>query len=298
MKKRKKRIKPSDFILDAVITLILIFAFILTIYPVWYVIVASFATAREVSLSGGLMLWPKEFIIGGYRKVFEDPFIISGFINSVKVLIVSLPLNLILTVFCGYFMACTNMMFKKVIVYMMMFTMYFSGGLIPNYLNIRSLGLMDSFWVLVLPGAVSVYNAIICKTAIEAIPGSLQESAYIDGANDLQVIWKIFIPLLKPTLAVLTLYYGVSHWNSYFNAMIYLNDKQTYPLQLILKEMIVEQDMQGLSSNAFDVVNEQPPSSEMLVAASIVLSMIPVLIAYPFVQRFFIKGVMIGSVKG
>ena len=202
---KKRRIKPSDFILDVIINLILILAFIITIYPVWYVIVASFATAREVSLSGGLMLWPKEFIVGGYQKVFQDPFLISGFINSVKVLIVSLPINLILTLFCGYFMASTNMMLKKFIVYMLMFTMYFNGGLIPNYLNIQSLKLMDSFWVLVLPGAVSVYNAIICKTAIEGIPSSLQESAYIDGANDLQVIWKIFVPLLKPTLAVLTM---------------------------------------------------------------------------------------------
>ena len=295
MKKRKKRIKPSDFILDVVISLILIFAFILTIYPVWYVIVASFATAREVSLSGGLMLWPKEFILGGYQKVFQDPYLVSGFINSVKVLIVSLPLNLILTVFCGYFMACTNMMFKKFIVYMMMFTMYFSGGLIPNYLNIQSLGLMDSFWVLVLPGAVSVYNAIICKTAIEAIPGSLQESAYIDGANDLQVIWKIFIPLLKPTLAVLTLYYGVSHWNAWFNASIYIRTKAKLPVQNILRDFLLANAADVSGGGIGDTFD---PYAEAIKYAAIVISTLPIMCVYPFLQKYFAKGVTIGAVKG
>ena len=294
MKKRKRRITPSNFILDAVIYFILIFAFVITLYPVWYVIVASFATAREVTLSGGLMLWPKEFILGGYQKVFQDPLLISGFVNSVKVLIVSLPINLILTLFCGYFMASTNMMLKKIIVYMMMFTMYFSGGMIPNYLNIRSLGLMDNFWALVLPGAVSVYNCIICKTAIEAIPSSLQESAYIDGANDFQVIWKILIPLLKPTLAVLTLYYGVSHWNAWFNASIYIRTKEKLPVQNILRLFLLANADQsgGGIGDTFD------PYSEAIKYAAIVISTFPIMCIYPFLQKYFAKGVMIGAVKG
>ncbi|MBR4060938.1 MAG: carbohydrate ABC transporter permease [Lachnospiraceae bacterium] len=294
MKKRKKRITPSDFILDAVIYFILIFAFVITLYPVWYVIVASFATAREVTMSGGLMLWPKEFILGGYQKVFQDPYLISGFANSVKVLIVSLPINLILTLFCGYFMASTNMMLKKIIVYMMMFTMYFSGGMIPNYLNIRSLGLMDSFWALVLPGAVSVYNCIICKTAIEAIPSSLQESAYIDGANDLQVIWKILIPLLKPTLAVLTLYYGVSHWNAWFNASIYIRTKTKLPVQNILREFLLA----NADQNGGGIGDTFDPYSEAIKYAAIVISTLPIMCIYPFLQKYFAKGVMIGAVKG
>ena len=152
---------------------------------------------------------------------------------------VSLPINIALTLFCGYFLASKNVMFKKPILFLIMFTMFFSGGMIPAYLNVRDLGLYNTLWSLILPGAMSVYNAIICRTAIEAIPDSLEESAFIDGANDLVIVFRIVLPLIMPTIAVLLLYYGVGHWNAWFNASIYLKDNEKLPIQNVLRAVLI-----------------------------------------------------------
>lgn len=293
MKRRRKKKSMGDIFLDIFIYTILIFILIVTFYPIWYVVAASFSTSTELVRNPGLFLWPKNFTAGAYAMVFKDPLIVSGFINTLKYLLLSLPLNIVLTLMCGYFMASTGMKFKKPIVMMILFTMFFSGGMIPTYLNVRDLGLTDTIWALVLPGAMTVYNAIICKTSIEAIPESLSESAFIDGANDAQILWKIIVPLIKPTLAVLVLYYGVAHWNSWFQASIYIKDDINMPLQNILRGLLLENQMAEAAGG--DYFNEY---TESIKYAAIVVSTFPILCVYPFLQKYFAKGALVGAVKG
>lgn len=292
---KKKKINLSNLLLDIVIYAIMIFCVIITVYPVWYVIVASFATTSEVQLSGGILFWPENLVTGAYELVFSDKRIYNGFIVSLEVLVLALPLNIILTLIVGYFMATTGMMFKKPLVWMMLFTMYFGGGLVPSYLNIKSLGMMDTIWCLVIPGAVSVYNSIICKTAIESLPESLKESAYLDGASHMQVILKIVLPLIKPTLAVLLLYYGVAHWNSWFAASIYIRDPYKLPIQNIIRDFLLANSTLAAgvaSGDNFDLY------AETIKYAAIVICTFPIMCIYPFLQKYFAKGVMIGAVKG
>ena len=208
----------------------------------------------------------------------------------------SLPLNIVMTLFCGYFMAAKKMFFKKYIVVFMMFTMFFSGGLIPAYLNQRSLGLFNNIWALVIPGALSLYNAIICKTAIEAIPEGLTESAYIDGANDVIILFRIVAPLIMPTMAVLLLYYGVGHWNNWFTASIYITDNNLLPIQNVLRALLIANtDVLGSGESVGDQYDSY---AETIKYAAIIVTTVPVLCIYPFLQKYFVKGVMIGAVKG
>lgn len=293
--KKKKRINLSDLLLDALVIVLLLALTIICLYPVWYVFIASFTEATELSRNPGMMLWPKEIVWGAYKMVFENPMLTRSFVNSIEILVLGLPINIIMTLLCGYFLACTGMMFKKYIAGMVMFTMFFSGGLIPGYLNVRDLNLLDTVWALVLPGALSVYNAIICKTAIEAIPDSLRESAYIDGANDFHIIFKIILPLIKPTLAVLLLYYGVAHWNAWFQASIYIKTNEKLPVQNILRSVLLANSALGGSADGGDNYNAY---AETIKYAAIVVTTAPVMCIYPFLQKYFAKGAMIGAVKG
>ena len=297
--KRKKRRKKSieDWILDIIIYSILIFLAFICFYPLGYVVVASFSSSRYIASQGAFLVWPEEFSLKAYEFAFQDADIMRGFKNSILIEILSLPINIVLTMLCGYFLASTGMKLKKPIVAYIMFTMFFSGGLVPAYLNIKSLGLYDSIWALVLPGALSVYNAIICKTAIEGIPESLPESAFIDGASDWQILWKIILPLIKPTAAVLVLYYGVTHWNAWFNASIYLKSTSDLkPAQLVLRYIMIKggtiEDVTGGGDAEFSLY------ADTIQYAAIVIITIPILCVYPFLQKHFAKGVMIGAVKG
>lgn len=191
-------------------------------------------------------------------------------------------------------MASKGMKFKQPIILFILFTMYFSGGMIPSYLNIRDLGLMNTHWSIILSGALSIYNSIICKTAIESIPESLFESASMDGANDIIIMFKIVMPLIKPTLAVLLLYYGVGHWNSWFNASIYLRENELLPLQNILRGILTANQSSATSSLSANYDSY----AETIKYALIVVSSVPIMCVYPFLQKYFTKGVMIGAVKG
>ena len=290
-----KKIKKGDLILDLMIYTILIVMVLVTIYPVWYVLVASFSSSTDIAKNTGLMLWPAKIDVGAYKMVFDDKELMGGFKNTLIVLAGSLPINIVMTLFCGYFMSCNGMFFKKVIVGFVLFTMFFNGGMIPSFLNIRDLRLYNSLWSLILPGALNVYNAIICKTAIEAIPDSLKESAYIDGATDFHVIFKIILPLIKATLAVLTLYYGVAHWNSWFNASIYIKDASLLPVQNILRSILMANVQSDNEAMNVDMFNSY---AETIKYAAIVVSTVPIMCVYPFLQKYFTKGAMIGAVKG
>ena len=281
----------EDIIMDTVIGVSLIIFALACLYPIWFVLMASFSDSTSVVMSRGLLLWPKNFSLKAYELVFQNKLFSTGFINSIKLLAMSLPINLMLTVMCGYFLACNGMMFKKPVAYMIMFTMYFSGGMIPQYLNVKELGLYNTHWAIVLTGALSVYNCFICRTAIQSIPDGLRESAYLDGANDLQILFKVIIPLIKPTLAVLAMYYGVGTWNGWFKASIYLKENAMVPIQNVLRSVLIMGQDAGVEGA---YVNEY---AETIKYAAIVVSTVPVLCVYPFLQKYFTKGVLVGAVK-
>lgn len=289
-----KRIKrsTSDIVFDIVVYIIITALTLVCFFPIWHILVAAFSNTSDIATAEGLMLWPKKIDLGAFKLVFQDKSYMVGFKNSILYLAGSLPINLLLTVLAGYFLASSNMMWKKLVAGIIMFTMFFNGGMIPNYLNIKDLGLLDTLWALILSGALSVYNAMICKTSIEAIPDSLRESAYIDGANDFQVIFKIILPLIKATLAVLALYYGVAHWNNWFSASIYIKSEDKLPVQNILRAVLIANQSEEKDADVFNAY------AETIKYAAIVISTAPIMCIYPFLQKYFTKGALIGAVKG
>ncbi|MCH4031406.1 MAG: carbohydrate ABC transporter permease [Lachnospiraceae bacterium] len=280
---------------DVVNVFIMLFLCVVTLYPMWYILCASFSNNAYVSAHPGTILWPHGFTAGSYMLAFTHPLLISGYANTLIVLLVSLPINMLLTIFAGYFWASKNVMLKKPFVIMIMITMFFNAGMIPNYLNVRSLGLYNSLWSLILPGALSVFDTIICRTAIEGIPHSLVESAYLDGANDLKIVFKIIMPLIKPTLAVLLLYYGVGHWNAWFNASIYIKDNDRLPIQNIMRSILIANS--NLLNSAGADTDQVDMFADTIKYSTIILTTVPVLCVYPFLQKYFVKGIMVGAVK-
>ncbi|MGN1020157.1 MAG: carbohydrate ABC transporter permease [Aristaeellaceae bacterium] len=304
MAKKDTYVDPSNHIkasmgsriFDVVNTIVLIALCFVTLYPMWYCLCASFTSTSYLSAHQGVLFWPHMFTASAYRMAFTHPLLLSGYKNILIVLGVSLPINILLTLFTGYFLASKDVMLKPIIQFLIMFTMFFSGGMIPIFLNIRDLGLYNTLWSLILPGAISVYNCIICRTAIQAVPESLTESAYLDGANDLIIVFRITLPLIMPTIAVLLLYYGVGHWNAWFPASIYLQDNNKLPIQNIMRSILIaNSDLLNSSGSETDRVDD---FAETIKYSTIVLTTVPVLCIYPFLQKYFVKGVMIGAVKG
>ena len=296
VKKQKMKTSLGDKIFVVINSAILICLCIITLYPIWYVFCASMTSNTYLVSHPGILLWPHEMTFGAYKLAFSHPLLLSGYTNTLIILAVSLPINILMTLFAGYFMASKDVMFKPLLQGLIMFTMFFSGGMIPAYLNIRDLGLYNALWALILPGALSVYNSIICKTAIESVPESLKESAYIDGANDVIILFRIIVPLIKATLAVLLLYYGVGHWNAWFNASIYLKDNEKLPIQNIMRAILIaNSNVLNSAAAENDQVNQ---FAEAIKYSTIILTTVPVLCIYPFIQKYFVKGVMIGAVKG
>ena len=295
-KHKLNKYSPGDFVFDTVNTVFMVALMFVTVYPMYYVIVASVTNNLELLATPGFLWYPKGFTVGSFRLALTHPLILSGYKNILFVMFWGLLINISLTLFTGFFLASKNVYFKKPILFMIIFTMFFNAGMIPNFLNIRSLGLYNSLWALILPGAISVYNSIICRTAIESVPESLSESARIDGANDLTILFRIITPLIKPTIVVLILYYGIGHWNAWFNASIYLRDAIKYPIQVILRSILVaNSDILNSAATEKDQINQ---FAESIKYAAIVITTVPVLFIYPFLQRYFVKGVMIGAVKG
>ncbi len=292
LKHKKKKATVEDIVMGTIITVILVAFSLVCLYPIWYVVVASFTSASELRQLDGLLLWPKEFLWGAYEQAFSHKLLMGAYGNTLKILLTALPINIVVTLICGYFMACKGMMFKKVVISFIMFTMFFSGGLIPTYLNIRSLGLLNTHWAVIIPGCLSIHNAIITRAAIQAIPDSLTDAAYIDGANDFQIIFKVIMPLIKPTIAVLVLYYGVDHWNSWFEASIYLKKDELLPLQNVLRDIL------SAGANMPGYMGSDEEYGEAMKYASVVISTVPILCVYPFLQKYFAKGALVGAVKG
>lgn len=292
MSGRKKKITWFD----VVNVLFMLFVIMITLYPVYYVVIASFSDPGALSRTTEIIWLPlKPYTTKAYEMVLGNEMIISGFKNTLFVLVIGLIVNIIMTVVGGYFLSLRSLMLQTPIVFMIIFTMYFSGGLIPGYLNIKDLGLLNSLWALILPGAISTSNLIIMKSAFRSVPDSLMESAKLDGASHLQILLRIMVPLSKATIAVLVLYYGVGHWNSWFGASIYLRDKDLYPLQLIMRN-ILNSATGSMTENI--AADEMVAYVELIKYALIVVTTAPILVLYPFLQKYFVKGVMIGAIKG
>lgn len=277
-------------------SLLMIFIVFITLYPFWYILMASFSSNTLVAQNPGILFLPKAFNTGAYALTFNHPLLVSGYMNIGLILGVALPINIMLTLLTAYVLATKKMLFKKVINFLILFTMFFGAGMIPTFLNIQSLGLMNSRWALILPGALSIYNAIIVKTAIEGVPESLNESAYIDGANDFVILGRIVTPLVKPTLAVILLYYAVAHWNSWFPATLYITDNSKLPIQPIMRAILIENEQ--LLKDDIVLSDEINNYAESIKYALIIVGTLPILAVYPFLQKYFVKGVMIGAVKG
>jgi len=292
----KIRLTFGDRVFEITNGIFMVLLMLVTLYPMYYVIAASFSSSTSLLQSPGFILFPRDFTLGAYEMAFRHPLLMGGFRNTMFILVVSLPINIVLTLLCGYFMASRGMLFRKPILIFILFTMWFNAGMIPIFLNIQSLGLLNNIWSLILPSAMSVFNAIICKTAIEALPSSLIESAYIDGATDLRIVFSIVAPLIMPTLAVLMLFYGVGHWNAWFWATIFIRDNTLLPVQNLLRAVLIEANQLLLSAGGDD--DRTFLYAETIKYAAIVLTTVPVLFIYPFLQKYFVKGVMIGAIKG
>ena len=270
---------------------------VITLYPLLYVVFASLSDSNELMKHSGLLLKPVGFSWAAYKAVFKNPNILQGYKNTIIVLISSVTVSMFLTCLAAYVLSRKNVLFNGIITFIIMFTMFFSGGMIPTYLLVNNLGLTNTYWALILPTAISTYNMIIMRTGFAAIPESLEESAKIDGANHFTILFKIVIPLAKPTMAVIVLYYAVACWNSWFNAMIYLQKRRDLqPLQLILRGILIENDTSNMQDG--NVGQDTESIAESIKYAVIVVATLPILAIYPFLQKYFAEGITLGAVKG
>lgn len=269
----------------------------LMIYPLIYVLSASFSNPARTVL-GDIWLFPKELTLDLYVKVFQNEKILIGYRNTIIYTVFGTFINLLFSVMIAYPLSRKDFYGRNMITVFIMITMFFSGGMIPTYLLVKDLGMLDTIWAIVLPGAVSVYNVIIMRTFFQSIPNELHEAASIDGCGNISFLLKIVMPLSMPIIAVMTLFYGVGHWNAYFDSLIYLNDESKFPLQLFLRQMLIQEDMSGMSSASDNAISEHLMQIEGLKYAVVIVASLPMLVLYPFLQKYFVKGVMIGSIKG
>ena len=288
----------NDKVFYITVTVILSFFFLIVLYPCIYVISASFSSGTAVQ-SGKVVLFPVDFSLEGYKTVFNTSTVWTGFRNSLFYTLVGTSINIAMTLTAAYCLSRHDLPGRNFIMLVFTFTMFFNGGMITSYMLVQKLGLLNTVWSLLLPGAIGVYNLIIAKTFIQnSIPGELLEAAKIDGCSDIMYFFKVVIPLSKAIIAVLVLFYGVGHWNAYFNAMIYLHDKALYPLTLFLREILMADQIDPSTVTDPELQAQLAQAAGVIKYALIVVSMVPVLVIYPFIQKYFVKGVMIGSVKG
>ncbi len=282
-------------VFDALNVLLLILVVLATLYPFYYITVLSLSNGNAV-LRGEVRLWPVGFTLDSYRLVFENPAVPQSLKNSLLYTSLGTVINLIMTTLCAYPLARPRFSGRTFFTWVVTATMFFSGGLIPLYLLIMQLGLINNMWALLLPTAINVWNMFILRTSFQQIPEELFEAARMDGANDLQTLIRIALPLAKPVLATLLLFYAVAQWNEFFNALIFLDDRAKYPIQLVMRNIVIlgrfEQTNELAGGSDFAVIEQT------LKYATIMVSTLPILAVYPFVQKYFVKGVMIGAIKG
>jgi len=272
-------------------------ALLAVLYPLIYVVSSSFSSPAAVS-SGRVWLWPVEFNVRGYSVAFENPQIVTGYLNSLFYAIVGALISVTLTIAIAYPLSRKSFFGARIITLFLIFTMLFSGGIIPTYLVVKDLGMLNTRWAILIPQAIAVWQVIIARTFFQtSIPDELAEAAEIDGCSDLRFLWSVVLPLSKPIIAVLVLMYAVFQWNSYFDALLYLRSQDLFPLQIVLRNIVI---LNTIASGTMDPESQARSLeiADLLKYSLIVIASLPVLIIYPFVQRYFVKGMLIGSVKG
>lgn len=288
----------GDRIFNIINYSILILVTIVVMYPLVFVLSASFSDPQAV-LRGEMLLWPKGVNLNSYVKIFQNKDIINGFTNTLIYTSLGTFINLVMTILAAYPLSRKDFVGRNAIMALLVFTMFFSGGLIPTYLLIKNLGMLNTLWVMIIPNAVSIWNIIIMRTFFQqSIPGELQEAATIDGCSNIKILTRMILPLSMPIIAVTILFYAVGHWNAFFNALLYLSDKEKFPLQLILREILIQGQTNDMVKMSTESAIKQQREVEGIKYAVLVVANIPVLVLYPFLQRYFVKGVMIGAIKG
>lgn len=284
-------------IFDNINILFLVLLVFATLYPVYYILIVSISDGNLVTR--GMIKWiPMDITFDAYKVVLKNPEIWRTYGNTLLYTTVGTTINVVMTALCAYPLSRKDFYGRGIFIFMVAVTMFISGGLIPTYLVVQKLGLVDTMWALVLPPAISTFNMIIMKTYFEGIPMALQESAYLDGANEIQVLFKIIMPLSLPVMATMVLFYSVHHWNSFFPALIYLNDSEKFPVQVLLRNIVIAGEFSdqtadiGSASSNFRVV------AANYKFAVIIITILPILVVYPYLQKYFVKGAMIGALKG
>lgn len=294
-----KKVSGADRVFNIVAYSILTVAFLLVAYPLYFVVIASLSDPLLVG-SGQVWFFPRGFTLEGYQRVLGDAAILRGYWNTIVYTVIGTTVNLAVTVPAAYALSRKDLKGRNPIMFLFMLTMFITGGTIPTFIVVRSLNLLNSMWALILPAAMSVYNMIIARTFFQStIPDELWEAAEIDGCSIVRFFGSIVLPLSKAILAILVLYYGVGHWNSYYSAMLYITERSSFPLQLVMRGILTKNEIPGNMIQAdVDLMAQRQYLAEMIKYALIISSSLPVLILYPFLQKYFVKGVMIGSVKG
>ena len=302
MHTKKIRRSKEDVIFDAVLFIILTFIFIIVAYPLYFIIISSVSDPKAVA-GGKVIFYPIGLNFKGYAEVFKDSRIIRSFLNSLFYTFCGTMLNLAVTLPTAYALSRKKFFLKKPVTIFYMITMFLSGGMIPTYLVVQKTGLLDTMWSLIIPGALSVYNMIVARTFFQQnISEELYEAAELDGCGHGKFFFSVALPLSGAITAIMVLYYGVGHWNAYFNALLYMQTESKFPLQLILRSILVQneaqQNQQAVNAAARAALEESRQLAELMKYSLIIISSIPVLVIYPFIQKHFVKGVMIGSLKG
>lgn len=297
MKKKQVRESKEDVIFDVVNTVLITALLIIVLYPLIFIVSASFSGSMEV-LKGEVILFPKNITLEAYRRVFMDENIVSGYINTIIYTVIGTAISLFFTFTAAYPLSRKDFKGRNIIMIYLSITMFFGGGLIPTYLVVKSLHMIDTIWSIVLLGSVSVWNIIVTRTFFQGIPFELQEAAFIDGCSNTRTFISVIMPLSSTIVAVMVLFYGVYYWNNYFSALIYLNDEAKYPLQLVLRKIMILGQMDNMVNSGTESVASQQMAAETIKYSVIVVASVPVLIIYPFLQKYFEKGVMVGAIKG
>lgn len=277
---------------------IMLMVTIATLYPFLYVLFASFSEGSKLLQHKGALLWFEGFSTAAYDRVFATESVRIGFQNTLFYLVVGVAGNMFFTILAAYALSRKGVMLTKVLTLLLTFTMYFSGGMIPTYMIYHELGLVGNRWALIVNGLISTYNMIILISSFREMPDALEESARIDGAGDWTILFKIVVPLSLPSIMVIALYYAVSRWNSWFPASLYLTNVRDWPIQMFLRRMLIEEQMEEMMAGSGAGTMEADSISQTLKYAMIMVSTVPILAVYPFIQRYFVKGIMIGAVKG
>lgn len=292
------KMTPGEKVFHYTIVLLLIVSCIVILYPLIYVVSVSVSNPYAV-MANEVKLLPKGFNVEGYRRVFKNNDIWTSYGNTIAYTVVGTFFNVLLTAMAAFPLSRPDFYGRKFWMLFFTFTMFFGGGLIPTYLLIQKLKLVDTFWVMIVIGLISTYNMIVMRTFFKSnIPMSLQEAALIDGANDLKIFWTIVLPLSKSIVAVMALFYGVAHWNSFFTALIYLNSRSRYPLQLILREILLQNQLTADMAEGLSSAAEHEYIGLSIRYACIIVATVPILLVYPLIQKHFVKGVLVGSIKG